>query len=76
VEEVGEDHAVIATPTCPLRPLVRTRPEAAAVDRAMWAGLAARALDGCAVDSVDCETRDCLGDHTACRVLLQLRVSR
>jgi predicted ArsR family transcriptional regulator len=75
VAEVEDGRAAISTPTCPLRPLVRARPEAAAVDRAMWAGLAAHAVSGCTVDDVECETRDCLGDHTACRVLLRLRVS-
>jgi predicted ArsR family transcriptional regulator len=73
VEEVSGDDAVIATPTCPLRPLVRERPEAAEVDRAMWARLASRAVEGCEVEHVECETRDCLADHTSCRVLLHLR---
>ncbi|HET7137973.1 MAG TPA: hypothetical protein VFI04_06430 [Gaiellaceae bacterium] len=73
VEEVGEDRAVIATPTCPLRPLVRRRPDAADIDRGMWAGLAARATSGVEVRDVQCETHDCLADHASCRVVLQLR---
>ncbi|HEU5362347.1 MAG TPA: hypothetical protein VFU56_03350 [Gaiellaceae bacterium] len=73
VEDVGEDRAVIATPTCPLRPLVRRRPDAADVDRGMWAGLAARATSGIEVREVQCETHDCLADHASCRVVLQLR---
>jgi predicted ArsR family transcriptional regulator len=72
VEEVGEDRAVISTPTCPLRPFVREHPEAAEIDRGMWAGLAARAI-GAEVREVACETRDCLDDHASCKVLLQLR---
>jgi hypothetical protein len=76
VAEIDGDRAAIATPTCPLRPLVRERPEAAVVDRAMWAGLAARAVAGCTVDQVECETHDCLGDHSTCRVLLRLRSSK
>jgi predicted ArsR family transcriptional regulator len=76
VAEVEDGVAAIATPTCPLRPLVRERPEAAVVDRAMWAGLAARAVAGCTVEDVECETRDCLGDHSSCRVLLRLRRSK
>jgi predicted ArsR family transcriptional regulator len=73
VEDVGEDRAVIATPTCPLRPFVRRRPDAADVDRGMWAGLAARATSGVEVRDVQCETHDCLADHASCRVVLQLR---
>jgi hypothetical protein len=76
VEEVSERGAVIATPTCPLRPLVRARPDAAEIDRGMWQGLAAHALEGVTVDRVQCETRDCLLDHASCRVLLSLQVSK
>jgi predicted ArsR family transcriptional regulator len=73
LESVDDSHAVIATPTCPLRPLVRTQPEAAEIDRGMWAGLAARALTGGEVELVQCETRDCLVDHASCRVLITLK---
>lgn len=76
VEEVTADGAVIATPTCPLRPLVRARPEAAEIDRGMWAGLAASSLADVDVTQVECETRDCLADHASCRVLISLRVDR
>ena len=76
VEEVSERGAVIATPTCPLRPLVRARPDAAEIDRGMWQGLAAHALEGVTVDRVQCETRDCLLDHASCHVLLSLQVSK
>jgi predicted ArsR family transcriptional regulator len=72
VTEVGRDEAIISTPTCPLRPLVRERPEVAAIDRGMWAGLVARAL-GRDVADVACETRDCLDDHASCRVCIRLR---
>jgi predicted ArsR family transcriptional regulator len=73
LEEADERGAVISTPTCPLRPLVRAHPEAAEIDRGMWAGLAAHALAGADVEQVECETRDCLDDHASCRVLLRLR---
>ena len=76
VEEVSPRGAVIATPTCPLRPLVRARPEAAEIDRGMWVGLAAQSLSGVDVAQVECETRDCLADHASCRVLISLRVDR
>lgn len=75
VESVDEHGAVIATPTCPLRPLVQTRPEAAEIDRGMWAGLADRALAGTEVGSITCENRDCLDDHASCRVLISLETS-
>jgi predicted ArsR family transcriptional regulator len=74
VVEVTERAAVIATPTCPLRPLVRERPEAAEIDRGMWAGLAAHALPGSDVERVRCETHDCLADDASCQVLLELRI--
>jgi predicted ArsR family transcriptional regulator len=72
VEEVDDVRAVIATPTCPLRPLVRARRDAAEIDRGMWAGLVARAVRGASVREVTCETRDCLADHASCRVLIEL----
>jgi predicted ArsR family transcriptional regulator len=72
VERVDKDEAVIATPTCPLRPLVRSRPEAVEIDRGMWAGLASCALSGVKAERVRCETRDCFDDHASCRVRLKL----
>jgi predicted ArsR family transcriptional regulator len=73
VVSVDDTTAVIATPTCPLRPLVREQPDAAEIDRGMWAGLASRALSSAEVALVRCETRDCLVDHASCRVRLTLR---
>jgi predicted ArsR family transcriptional regulator len=72
LEHADEKGAVIATPTCPLRPLVRARPEAVEIDRGMWAGLASCALDGVEVGEVRCETRDCFDDHASCKVVLEL----
>ena len=74
--EVDGTSAVVATPTCPLRPLVRAHPKAAEIDRGMWAGLAAHALAGAEVEHVECETHDCLLDHASCRVLIKLRSAR
>ena len=74
VERVDRDGAVIATPTCPLRPLVRARPEAVEIDRGMWAGLAGCALSGVDVRRVRCETRDCFDDHASCKVRLELNL--
>jgi predicted ArsR family transcriptional regulator len=74
LQEVGRDRAVIATPTCPLRPLVATNPAAAEIDRGMWAGLADCALEGVAVRQISCETHDCLEQHASCRVLVELHL--
>jgi predicted ArsR family transcriptional regulator len=74
VEDLTGDRAVLATPTCPLRPLVRAKPEAADIDRGMWAGLAEAALEGVRVGQISCETRDCLENHASCRVLVELHL--
>ena len=73
LEHADEKGAVISTPTCPLRPLVRARPEAVEIDRGMWAGLASCALDGVEVGQVRCETRDCFDDHASCKVVFEFR---
>jgi len=68
--------AEIATPTCPLRPLVITRPELAELDRAMWAGLVEQSVRTVEAADVRCETRSCLENHASCSVLLELRLDR
>src|SRR5919204_71664 len=73
IEHVAGDVAVIATPTCPLPPLVREVPEAAEIDRGMWAALVEAALRDVDAADVQCETQDCLDDHASCRVRLRLR---
>lgn len=72
LESVSDEEAVIATPTCPLRPLVRARPDAVELDRGMWAGLVASALDGVEPRDVRCETHECADDHASCRVVVKL----
>ena len=67
------DAAVIATPTCPLRPLVAERPEAAHIDRGMWAGLIERGVPGIRADSVECETHSCLDGAETCSVVIRFR---
>jgi predicted ArsR family transcriptional regulator len=76
VEDVSSNAAVIATPTCPLRPLVSAHPEAAEIDRGMWRGLTNVALAGSEVTGVECETRDCLEEHASCRVLLRIEAGK
>ena len=72
LEHADRNRAVISTPTCPLRPLVRARPEAVEIDRGMWAGLTSSALPEVEVGRVRCETQDCFDDHASCKVLLEL----
>jgi predicted ArsR family transcriptional regulator len=66
------DRAELASPTCPLRPLVTQYPEASGIDRGMWAGLVERGVRGVSADRVDCETPCCLDEDAACRILLSL----
>ena len=73
VAEVGDARAIVTTATCPLRPLVRLRPEVAELDQAMWRSLARRALAAGSVEQVTCETRDCLEDNFPCRVKIERR---
>jgi predicted ArsR family transcriptional regulator len=70
---VDGDTAVIDTPTCPLRPLVTERPEAALIDRGMWAGLVEQGLQGVRAESVECETHSCLDGAESCAVVIRLR---
>jgi predicted ArsR family transcriptional regulator len=69
VVEVSETEGVIQTPTCPLRPLVRTNARAREVDRGLWEGLIGRLLDARA--TVACETAGC-HDGGVCFVRVRL----
>jgi predicted ArsR family transcriptional regulator len=70
VVEADERHALIATPTCPLRPLVMARPDVGEVDRGMWTGLVESAVEG--AGKVSCRTCDCLDADASCRILVSL----
>jgi len=70
--EVSDERAEIVTPVCPLRPLVVANPAAAEIDRGLWRGLVASALEGVDVDDVACETHDCLEPCASCRIVLSL----
>jgi predicted ArsR family transcriptional regulator len=73
VVEVTGERALLATPTCPLRPLVCADAELAELDRGMWSGLLATALDGVEAVGVRCDTgKSCRRRETDCRVLLTL----
>ena len=69
---VGDGRAEIVTPTCPLRPLVVANPHVAELDRGLWRGLVASAVDGVEVEDVGCETHDCLEPCASCRIVLSL----
>jgi predicted ArsR family transcriptional regulator len=73
VTEMTGESAAITTPTCPLRPLVRTDPRLAEVDRGMWAALLAEALAATGADEITCDTPDCRRDELDCRVLLTVQ---
>ncbi len=70
LESVDNGSAVIVTPTCPLRPLVISNPAVADLDRGLWRGLVASAVDDLGVDDVDCEGHDCLEPCASCRIVL------
>jgi predicted ArsR family transcriptional regulator len=72
LDRIEGDTAVIATPTCPLRSLVTERPEAALIDRGMWAGLVERGVRGVRAEAVDCETHSCLEGGESCAVVIRL----
>jgi predicted ArsR family transcriptional regulator len=74
VVSLDGDRAELASPTCPLRPLVVKYPEAAAMDRAMWAGLVESSLYGGSARRIECETPACLSPDRACSILLSLGV--
>jgi predicted ArsR family transcriptional regulator len=71
VDTADADGGTIATPTCPLRPLVAAHPGAALIDEGMWAGLAGAAVAGVESAEVECETLDCFDSHASCRVRLR-----
>ena len=73
LDRIEGDTAVIRTPTCPLRPLLAETPQAAHIDRGMWAGLVERGVRGVRAEAVECETHSCLEHGEACSVVIRLR---
>jgi predicted ArsR family transcriptional regulator len=69
VESVSPERAVIASATCPLRPLVHAEPTARAIDEGMWRGLVEAATGRAAAD-VKCSTHNCLERTGACRIVV------
>jgi predicted ArsR family transcriptional regulator len=72
LDRLDGDTAVISTPICPLRPLVAERPDAAQIDRGMWAGLIERGVSGVRAEAVECETHSCLDGGETCSVVVRL----
>jgi predicted ArsR family transcriptional regulator len=66
--EEGAGHAVLASPTCPLRPLVAARSDAAEIDRAMWAALVRASIVADRAPRVSCETEGCADARRPCRI--------
>lgn len=67
--EADGRRAVLQTPTCPLRPLVRTEPAAIELDRGMWRGLAEIALPG---HEAHAACAHCGDGERACRITFDL----
>jgi predicted ArsR family transcriptional regulator len=72
VVSVEDDLAELASPTCPLRPLVVKCPETARIDQGMWAGLVESGVPGVVADRVQCETPRCQSSEDSCQILLAL----
>jgi predicted ArsR family transcriptional regulator len=72
VHSLEGDAAVLESATCPLRPLVVTRPDANAIDHGMWAGLVERGVRGMRADRIEPETPRCLSDDASCSIVLSL----
>jgi len=70
LERLGADGAVISTPDCPLRPLVRDHPGTAEIDHGMWSALVECGVRGVAAADVSCTTHGCHGLDGACTVTL------
>jgi predicted ArsR family transcriptional regulator len=66
------ERAELASPTCPLRPLVVKCPDAGGIDRGMWAGLVERGVLGLVADRIHCETPRCESRDASCQILLSL----
>ena len=71
VERIETDAATLTVAGCPLRPLVCDHPDAAELDRGMWAGLVEHAVRDVDETAVSCEADGCCEDGRPCRVVLR-----
>jgi predicted ArsR family transcriptional regulator len=72
VRSLDGDRAELASPTCPLRPLISKCADAGGIDQGMWAGLAERGVRGVDADRVRCETPSCATSDADCAIVLSL----
>jgi predicted ArsR family transcriptional regulator len=72
VVSLETDRAELASPTCPLRPLVVKCPHADGIDHGMWAGLVEAGVRGLAADRIHCETLRCQSRDESCQILLAI----
>jgi hypothetical protein len=72
VAGVAGEEALITTPTCPLRPLVRADARLPELDRGMWAGLVATVLRGSDAAKLVCDTCSCDSDAADCEVRIRI----
>jgi predicted ArsR family transcriptional regulator len=72
LQSLAGDRAILASATCPLRPLVVKHPDASEIDRGMWTGLVERGVRGMRAERVQCETPSCLSEDEPCTILLSL----
>jgi len=67
-----DDRVELASPTCPLRPLVTKCPDTRGIDGGMWAGLVERGVQGRDANQIHCETPRCQSKDASCQILLSL----
>jgi predicted ArsR family transcriptional regulator len=70
VASIEGNRAELASPTCPLRPLVVKCPATDGIDHGMWAGLLECGIRGLAADQIHCETPRCQSRDESCQILL------
>jgi predicted ArsR family transcriptional regulator len=77
VVELSDDAAVVMTATCPLRPLVRAKPDLGRLDEGMWTALVTKAVQGADPSEIVCETGPCCqSERKDCRVRIRRQQRR
>jgi len=74
VHSLEAEKVVLATPTCPVRPLVVEQPAAGEIDRGMWAGLVESSVRGINVDDVASDVSRCHCADASCRIVVSFNV--
>jgi predicted ArsR family transcriptional regulator len=76
VEQAAGGEAVITTASCPLRAVVVEAPDAAEIDRGVWAGLLASAAPAASSEAIVCAATGCLEPSASCRLRIELKSDR